>query len=570
MAHDQEWLCKLLTASGWKVSPAPDDDGVLTTHHFAGREVLIRTTIPEAFPRVHPNFALLERSSYGAMAHVSWRAHNEGTICIGSPGAYHLNYGDPDAVATDGLTKAVDMIESLLTDDEWNREELLREFSANWLYLVSSGPTVIVMADPGTSAIPLRAKLPDKESKHPADGRLLLVSGDSSVGKYHSLRKRETGRREEGKGLLLPLQTLLPPPPQGASLFEWWSGLLAAQPQDVQKLCHDAARHTRGKDLYIAVRVVTDHGPTWFAFRAQCEEKSRAPVTPDTLEGWKLEALHVDSVITPESLLPRSGARIGLQKRKVCIVGCGSVGGYVADMLASSGVGELTLVDYDTFRPENIHRHCLGSHYLYYKKTVALSVQLEQKYPFVRATSAPGYLESFLNDGKLDAYDAVVLATGDVTLERYANEILHAKSNAPILISAWVDAYGVGGHAIASMPGMPGCLSCIYHSSKTGELALYPDLSFIASGQNVLTSHAGCGSEYIAYSSLDARQTATIAARLTLKALSGGLSEGVSMSWKGADRLAREHGIRVSERFHEEERIIQEIPLAKAGCHVCS
>jgi molybdopterin/thiamine biosynthesis adenylyltransferase len=56
-----------------------------------------------------------------------------------------------------------------------------------------------------------------------------------------------------------------------------------------------------------------------------------------------------------------------LAEKKICIVGAGSAGSKIAMSLARIGAGELFLVDYDVFLPENIERHVLdwnsvGSH----------------------------------------------------------------------------------------------------------------------------------------------------------------------------------------------------------------
>src|SRR2546430_15988729 len=48
-----------------------------------------------------------------------------------------------------------------------------------------------------------------------------------------------------------------------------------------------------------------------------------------------------------------------LKYKNVCIVGCGSIGSALADMLVRSGVEYFTLVDPDEFSEENLARHLL-------------------------------------------------------------------------------------------------------------------------------------------------------------------------------------------------------------------
>ncbi len=51
-----------------------------------------------------------------------------------------------------------------------------------------------------------------------------------------------------------------------------------------------------------------------------------------------------------------------LSRSHVAIFGVGGVGGYVAEALARSGVGELTLVDSDCVAPSNINRQIIALH----------------------------------------------------------------------------------------------------------------------------------------------------------------------------------------------------------------
>ena len=50
-----------------------------------------------------------------------------------------------------------------------------------------------------------------------------------------------------------------------------------------------------------------------------------------------------------------------LKNAKVAVFGLGGVGGYVAEALARSGVGALTLVDHDTISKSNINRQILAT-----------------------------------------------------------------------------------------------------------------------------------------------------------------------------------------------------------------
>ncbi|MCK8061135.1 MULTISPECIES: HesA/MoeB/ThiF family protein [unclassified Fusibacter] len=50
-----------------------------------------------------------------------------------------------------------------------------------------------------------------------------------------------------------------------------------------------------------------------------------------------------------------------LNQSSVCIIGCGGLGGYVIEMLARFGIGNLTLVDGDVFNESNLNRQLLST-----------------------------------------------------------------------------------------------------------------------------------------------------------------------------------------------------------------
>ncbi len=49
-----------------------------------------------------------------------------------------------------------------------------------------------------------------------------------------------------------------------------------------------------------------------------------------------------------------------IQKCKVCVIGCGGLGGYIIEMLGRIGVGFITAVDGDTFESSNLNRQLLS------------------------------------------------------------------------------------------------------------------------------------------------------------------------------------------------------------------
>lgn len=60
-----------------------------------------------------------------------------------------------------------------------------------------------------------------------------------------------------------------------------------------------------------------------------------------------------EAMLTPEE-------NASLSTFKVCVIGCGGLGGYVIEMLARLGIGHLTVVDGDVFNVSNLNRQLLS------------------------------------------------------------------------------------------------------------------------------------------------------------------------------------------------------------------
>lgn len=64
-----------------------------------------------------------------------------------------------------------------------------------------------------------------------------------------------------------------------------------------------------------------------------------------------------------------------LAGKAVCIVGCGGLGGWAAELLARTGVGRLTLVDPDVFQESNLNRQLFATECNLGKRKVEAAVE---------------------------------------------------------------------------------------------------------------------------------------------------------------------------------------------------
>jgi len=268
-------------------------------------------------------------------------------------------------------------------------------------------------------------------------------------------------------------------------------------------------------------------------------------------------------------IMPRGGGINKLNSKKVALIGCGSVGGYIAVELAKAGVQHLTLIDQDSLMQENVYRHVLGVNSLKpesYKdnktaketaspKTFELKREIEQKLPYsnVEANSdLVDKIENIVANGKIDfnKFDLVISAIGNPTIELYLNEYFHRTQDMPPLLFTWLEAYGIGGHAVLTNNNHKyGCLECLYTDPFDKNTPLYNRASFAAEGQFFAKQISGCGSVYMPYGSLDSVQTAIIATRLAVDVLCGKEKDNPVLSWKGNADLFLSNGFKLSEHY---------------------
>jgi molybdopterin/thiamine biosynthesis adenylyltransferase len=150
--------------------------------------------------------------------------------------------------------------------------------------------------------------------------------------------------------------------------------------------------------------------------------------------------------------------------KRILLIGCGTIGGFLAQQLAQCGAGAgsgfLTLVDSDSLQPSNIGRHLLGVPYLHRNKAEACAEFLLEQLPMLAIEACSGsVLDVDLPWGR---YDLVVDATGEEALSIALNE--RAVRNRPKSAShVFVWLMGNGALAQCILTGEPdyACLKCL-------------------------------------------------------------------------------------------------------------
>lgn len=146
----------------------------------------------------------------------------------------------------------------------------------------------------------------------------------------------------------------------------------------------------------------------------------------------------------------RDSRTIELQKAKVAVLGCGSVGAPVATMLAAAGVGQLYLVDKETLVAANVGRHPLGIDALGTPKSRSLAVLLRKCYPHTTFDHEVLTVERLLLEKpkKLEGFDLVVSALGSWPAEALLDRWHSSIDDPPAIVYCWTEPHAVAGHAV--------------------------------------------------------------------------------------------------------------------------
>jgi len=164
-------------------------------------------------------------------------------------------------------------------------------------------------------------------------------------------------------------------------------------------------------------------------------------------------------VILPDEAGVRSGRTNKGIDKKVAVVGLGSVGSKMAEMLLRSGVNTFLLVDGDVFLPANLERHSLDWRDVGFRKVNAVKRRLLHIKPGASIKVAPFNLNwqrsakthANLVD-KLMGCNLIVDATGDVPSALQLGAI--AAENDKPFVSVEVFEGGLGALIARSLPGV--------------------------------------------------------------------------------------------------------------------
>jgi molybdopterin/thiamine biosynthesis adenylyltransferase len=497
--------------------------------------VAVRLTLPESFPDCLPSIHVDRTRLPRRVPHVE----KSGKLCLAPTTGFLVDAEDPEGILRDALEIARRTLQRGLAGAE--DEDFKREFLAYW------GGKAELLADCHASGRAREISLFTTERKiHSGTSNEtvgVLADTDGSAEKLTGLVGGVVSHR--GTGFFLPLADPFAPPDFDEVLstrdilhrvralcsHESWSEFTLWLGHPVLPAVVLLSMPNGESHAVFAVRF--DEVPS--SARKQAMRGFRPGRVPAYRELQFAQAQPVTRIrvvrYDAAFLLPRGGALETLQSKTVAVVGCGSVGSYAIERIASAGVGHLRLVDAEALESCNLYRHALGIGYVDVNKAEGMSQAIQTRYPHVETQFRPEAIEAVLQndpDFVLTA-DVILVALGEETLELRLNELLGPQKPR---VHAWLDPLGIGGHVLATAitPG-PGCLRCLFERQEAH--GLVNKASFAQPGQSFQRSFAGCSGTFTPFSGIDADRTAVEAARLIARILRGQEAENLLVSWFG-------------------------------------
>ncbi|MBI2726196.1 MAG: ThiF family adenylyltransferase [Polaromonas sp.] len=199
-----------------------------------------------------------------------------------------------------------------------------------------------------------------------------------------------------------------------------------------------------------------------------------------------------------------------LAHKRIVLVGCGTIGGFLAELLVKNGAGlgrgELLLVDPDILAPQNVGRHRLGMNYVLKNKATALAHELRRGAPTANLRDLPVAVEQ----GELGRADLFINATGEEALAHLLTREWTKQQLFIPTLTVWVEGAGVAARALFRDAPEQACTRCM------SDLQRKPLFPAVTEPIPVELAGHGCESLYVPFPATASVHAACLAAEMVV------------------------------------------------------
>jgi molybdopterin/thiamine biosynthesis adenylyltransferase len=488
----------------------------------------------------------------GQIPHV---LRSDGTFC----------YMDGQAIVLDRYKPAETIIQCLERADKVIRdavnhrldEDLGGEFGAYW----SDGTVLVDLPEDFEGDAEIQFLQFDKNSERQ---KILISNGKS---RFLSLHKRNDRLDPEPEGYLcpvfrVPVLSFDPKqswPPKNLAEFNAW--LQQVAPATLGKL-EETFTRSKGHGQWICLSasngrffVSAEIGKAYRTPELLKNRRAHLAQTLQHIEGAVEISGYVGVPVDEGYVFSRNlGDMNNLAEKIILLIGCGTIGGFLAQQLGQSGAGaaggKLTLADNDTLKGANLGRHLLGAPYLDRNKAEACADFLKEQLPHLEIASIAGSIQA--NMDVLSRQDLVIDATGDEALSIAINELAVSKRPTfPPVLFSWLEGNGAAAVAFIAGNAEFACLKCLkIDLAGSPRFRLLKGDTVIETGRNL-----ACGdAHFIPFPVSRAAAAASLACDMALDWANGGKGH----RWRS---ITLDH--------HRANRIDDRNPKRLAACPAC-
>lgn len=469
--------------------------------HSVGAECAAQVTVdPKGLelPRVR---VALPAGAPEVLAHVGAR----GEVCYAAKGSLVLDVFDIAGQTLACIDRAAQVLELSLRGQM--KQDLEDEFFAFWdgdLCFLDVYP-----GDPGALSVLF-------VSRDGVDFGVAFVSSDPARTR---LKLKALGLHEQDALTAVafkvgtvakpkPLQSAWPPLTV-AALLQWQGLLDPSAKRNIERRLLVACATGKPVALCVVESPLAQYA-FWVSFESPPERPAvgRAAGARVRLYASKVHPMIVTRLDDEYVSQRNTPGRPTLAGKRIALVGCGTIGGFLADLLVKAGAGlnggELWLIDPDILMPHNVGRHRLGLNYALLKKATGLKRELALGAPTANLRDFPVRAEEV----DLSRVDLVINATGEETLGHYlTRKAADAGHFAPTL-SVWVEGPGIAVRALLRDAPEAACTRCMSDGARK---PLFP---VVQGDMPVQLAGHGCESLYVPFPATVSIQAACLAAEM--------------------------------------------------------
>ena len=220
------------------------------------------------------------------------------------------------------------------------------------------------------------------------------------------------------------------------------------------------------QDIILVFGMRTDQSNVSFALKIKCRNGNGRTL----LEKIFSDIVALEPLYTERKdysfLCEQIGNDIGLMKKRILLIGAGSLGSYVAFELVKNGAKNLKIYDGDKLEEENVLRWAYGGIGKGLNKATTLEFLLKLLHPEIFIEAYETNISSHSLMEEICDKDLIILTVGSSDEQLKLNSVLK-KANCPIpAIFVWLEEGGSNSHILFINYQKPGCFECLYTDSN--------------------------------------------------------------------------------------------------------